>query len=363
MLQGNVEEYAKIRVVGLGGGGTNAVNRMIEAGLIGVEYVAVNTDRQVLDIAAAETKLAIGNDVTRGLGAGGNPEVGEKAARESEKEIVNALDPADMIFLTAGMGGGTGTGAAPVVAEVAKDLGALTVGVVTRPFFLEGPKRKQIADDGIAKLRQVVDTLIIIPNDRLLSLTDRQLTLQEAFAFADTILQQGVQGISELIVIPGLINLDFADVRTVMENAGTAMMGIGVASGDHRAVDAAQAAISSPLLENTVEGATSILMNISAGVDLALSEVDEALKIVNEAAAPGGTVNVVFGVVTDERAGEDVRITIVATGFDEGTPRPPAPEEGAEEEPSETAPGESAQAELPTYDEDDVDIPAFLRRR
>lgn len=364
MLNRNVEEYAKIRVVGLGGGGTNAVNRMIEAGLIGVEYVAVNTDRQALDLSAAETKLAIGENITRGLGAGGDPEIGEKSAKESEKEIVNALDPADMVFLTAGMGGGTGTGAAPVVAEISRELGALTVAVVTKPFFLEGPRRKQIAEEGIAKLRNVVDTLIVIPNDRLLSLTDRQLTLQEAFAFADTILQQGVQGISELIVVPGLINLDFADVRAVMQNAGTAMMGIGLASGEHRAADAAQAAISSPLLERTVEGATNILMNISAGPDLALSEVDEALRIVNEAAAPGGAANVVFGVVTDERAGEEVRITVVATGFDEGVPRREEVKEAeGAQEPPEPAAGEPVQAELPTYDEDDIDIPAFLRRR
>jgi cell division protein FtsZ len=362
MLKGNVEEYAKIRVVGLGGGGVNAVNRMIEAGLIGVEYVAVNTDRQALDLSAAEAKLAIGNNVTRGLGAGGDPTIGERAARESEKDIMNALDPADMVFLTAGMGGGTGTGAAPVVAEISRELGALTVGVVTKPFFLEGPRRKQVAEDGIAKLREVVDTLIVIPNDRLLSLTDRQLTLREAFAFADTILQQGVQGISELIVIPGLINLDFADVRAVMQNAGTAMMGIGVASGDHRAVDAAQAAISSPLLENTMEGARSILMNICAGPDLQLSEVDEALKIVNEAAAPGGTANVIFGVVTDERAGAEVRITVVATGFDQAAP-PQPPEEPPRKEAERPRPAETVQAELPAYDEDDVDIPAFLRRR
>ncbi len=374
MLRPNLEEYAKIRVLGIGGGGTNAVNRMIEAGVIGVEYIAINTDLQVLDISSADKKIQIGADLTRGLGAGGDPEIGRKAAEEGRQDVMLALDGADMVFITAGMGGGTGTGASAVVAQVAHEIGALTVGIVTKPFSVEGPNRAAIAEEGVAELKKQVDTLIVIPNDRLLQLTDRQLTIVEAFAFADTILQQGVQGISEVIVVPGLVNLDFADVRAVMEDAGTALMGIGQASGEHRAADAAKAAIASPLLEQSIEGARKCLVNVTHGPDLLISELDEALKIVAETASGGREEpNIVFGSVLDDKAEGEVRVTVLATGF-EGEPgrrrpvraareeeRPPREreEEDAEAEAEKVVP----QPELPTYDEDDIDIPAFLRRK
>ncbi|MFQ6131747.1 MAG: cell division protein FtsZ [Armatimonadota bacterium] len=366
MLRPNVEEYAKIRVVGIGGGGTNAVNRMIEAGLIGVEYLAMNTDLQVLDLSSADKKIQIGTDLTKGLGAGGDPEIGSQAAEDSRQDIMLALDGADMVFITAGMGGGTGTGASPVVAGIARELGALTVGIVTKPFAVEGPTRMAIAEQGTGSLKQQVDTLIVIPNDRLLALTDKQLSLVEAFSFADTILQQGVQGISEVIVVPGVVNLDFADVRAVMKDAGTALMGIGQASGEHRAGDAAKAAIASPLLEQSIEGARKCLVNITHGPDLLISEFDEACRIVAEqAAGDRGEPDLVIGSVIDDKAEGEVRVTVLATGFDEGRPEAPRarfgePEEEAEEEKEEE---EVAQPELPTYDEDDIDIPAFLRRK
>jgi len=367
MLRPNVEEYAKIRVVGIGGAGTNAVNRMIEAGLIGVEYLALNTDLQVLDLSSADKKIQIGADLTKGLGAGGDPDLGRKAAEDGRQDIMLALDGADMVFITAGMGGGTGTGASPVVAGVARELGALTVGIVTKPFGVEGPTRVAIAEEGAKNLKQQVDTLIVIPNDRLLALTDRQLSLVEAFAFADTILQQGVQGISEVIVVPGLVNLDFADVRAVMKDAGTALMGIGQASGEHRASDAAKAAIASPLLEQSIEGARKCLVNIAHGPDLLISEFDEACRIVAEAAAGDrGEPDLVIGSVIDDKAEGEVRVTVLATGFDEGRPEPPRarfaqPEEKPKEE--EKAEERPSRAQLPTYDEDDIDIPAFLRRK
>jgi cell division protein FtsZ len=382
MLRPNVEEYAKIRVVGIGGGGSNAVDRMIESGLMGVEYFALNTDLQVLDLSAADKKLQIGENLTRGLGTGGNPELGRQAAEESRQDIMMALDGADMVFITAGMGGGTGTGASPVVAEISRELGALTVGVVTKPFLVEGKKRAALAEEGIKRLKANVDTLIVIPNDRLLSLSQRDLTLQEAFAVADTILQQGVKGISEVIVVPGLINLDFADVRAVMANAGSAMMGIGESSGDKRATDAAQAAISSPLLETSIEGARNVLINVTGGPDLTLQEVHEASKIVQEAANVGGVeTDLTLGAVIDDKMQGEVRITVVATGFEPPQPVVEKPAASREREPftmpavepaapEKAAPTEDkdkdkkkASEELPTYDQDDVDIPAFLRRR
>ncbi len=369
MLRPDVGEYAKIRVVGIGGGGSNAVDRMIEAGLMGVEYLTINTDSQVLELSAADKKLQIGESLTRGLGTGGDPEVGREAAEESRQEVLMALDGADMVFLTAGMGGGTGTGATPIIAQISRELDALTVAVVTRPFAVEGRKRAEISEGGIAELKEAVDTLIVIPNDRLLELTDEELTLTQAFALADTILRQGVQGISEVIVVPGLVNVDFADVRTVMKDAGTAMMGIGEASGDQRAPDAARAAIESPLLETGIEGATAVLLNITGGPDMTLSEVHEASKIIQEAAQGEDGADLTLGAVIDEKLEGQVRVTVLATGF-EGTPaarRPPrqVTEGPARETPEEAETGEQKpfEEELPTYDEDDIDIPAFLRRR
>jgi cell division protein FtsZ len=389
MLGANVGEYAKIRVVGIGGGGSNAVDRMIEAGLMGVEYLAMNTDMQVLDLSAADKKLQIGEALTRGLGTGGNPDLGRQAAEESRQDIMMTLDGADMVFITAGMGGGTGTGASPIVAEVSKEMGALTVGVVTKPFAVEGKRRSQLAEEGIQRLKQNVDTLIVIPNDRLLDMSDRDLSLQEAFRLADTVLQQGVRGISEVIVVPGLINLDFADVKAVMVDAGTAMMGIGESDGENRAVDAAQAAIASPMLETDVAGATSVLMNVTGGSDLSLAEVQAAAAIVLEAAGGNDAegVDLTIGAVIDEKMQGQVRITVLATGFDAEAPRRPEPEP---EEPTPAPPASERRADIfreaedneghrreesrdrrkaafsddmPTYDEDDVDIPAFLRRR
>jgi cell division protein FtsZ len=383
MLSSKVEEYAKIRVIGVGGGGSNAVDRMIEAGLMGVEYIAMNTDLQVLDLSAADKKLQIGENLTRGLGTGGNPDLGRQAAEESRQEIMISLDGADMVFITCGMGGGTGTGASPVVAEISREMGALTVGVVTKPFSVEGKRRGSLAEEGIRRLKQSVDTLIVIPNDRLLQLSNRELSLQEAFRLADTVLQQGVRGISEVIVVPGLINLDFNDVRAVMLNAGTAMMGIGESSGDKRAVDAAQAAISSPLLETDIHGATSVLMNVTGGPDLSLAEVQEAAAIVQEAASgSGGDVDLTLGAVIDDKMQGQVRITVLATGFDAEPPtesraraeesapaaqRPEAPriteEEGRKKDDSRERRRAAFTDEMPTYDEDDLDIPAFLRRK
>ncbi len=367
MLRANVDEYAKIRVVGAGGGGSNAVDRMIEAGLMGVEYIAINTDAQVLELSAADEKLQIGENITGGLGTGGNPDIGRQAAEESRQDLLMALDQSDMVFITCGMGGGTGTGASPLIAEISRELGALTVGVVTKPFAVEGHRRAQIAEEGLKRLKEQVDTLIVIPNDRLLQLTDEDLTLQDAFALADTILHHGVRGISEVIVIPGLINLDFADVRAVMKDTGTAMMGIGEASGEDRAAEAAQQAIASPLLETDIQGAQAILLNVTGGSDLSLNEVHQAAQIVQEAAAgDGGQADLTLGAVIDEQMEGQIRLTVLATGFDQ--PRPVRPRRrvtaAEEEEPGATPSRESPfQEELPTYDEDDIDIPAFLRRR
>src|ERR671938_706204 len=306
---------AVIKVVGVGGGGTNAVNRMVDAGLKGVEFIAVNTDAQALQMTDADIKLQIGSELTRGLGAGANPEVGYAAANESRDEIKESLKGADMVFVTAGEGGGTGTGAAPVIAEVAKhEVGALTVGVVTRPFAFEGSQRARQAEDGIQRLREQVDTLIVIPNEKLLGIVERRTSILDAFREADNVLRQGVQGITDLITIPGLINLDFADVRTIMADAGSALMGIGEASGENRAVEAAKNAISSPLLEQSVEGATGILLNITGGSDLGLFEVNEAAEIIQGAADQNS--NIIFGAVVDDTMGDGVRVTVIATGFE-----------------------------------------------
>lgn len=311
----DVHQLAKIKVIGVGGGGSNAVNRMIEHGVRGVDFVAVNTDAQALNLSLAETKLQIGTKLTRGLGAGANPDIGKKAAEESKEQISEALNGADMVFVTAGMGGGTGTGAAPIIAEVAKEVGALTVGVVTKPFTFEGRKRSNQAEDGIAVFKEKVDTLIVIPNDRLLEIVDKNTPMLEAFREADNVLRQGVQGISDLIAVPGLINLDFADVKTIMTEKGTALMGIGIATGENRASEAARKAISSPLLETSIEGAKGVLMNISGGANLSLYEVNEAADIVSTSSDQD--VNMIFGSVINEDLKEEIVVTVIATGFDE----------------------------------------------
>jgi cell division protein FtsZ len=312
-LERDLRRYAAIKVVGVGGGGSNAVNRMITAGLRGVEFIAINTDAQALALSNADRKLHIGGKVTRGLGAGGDPEVGRQAAEESHEDLVEALEGADMVFVTAGMGGGTGTGGAPIVAQIGRELGALTIGVVTRPFGFEGRRRATAAEEGVRNLRQRVNTVITIPNDRLLQVVDKTATVVEAFRVADDVLRQGVQGIADLITVPGLINLDFADVRTIMAEAGSALIGIGVGSGEGRASAAAQAAISSPLLETSMDGARGVLMNITGGLDLGIHEVNEAAAVVQKAADP--EANIIFGAVIDERLDGEVRITVIATGF------------------------------------------------
>jgi len=354
---------AVIRVVGVGGGGTNAVNRMVDAGLRGVEFIAANTDAQALQMCDADIKLNIGHDLTKGLGAGANPDVGFGAAAESRDDIKEALKGADMVFVTAGEGGGTGTGAAPVIAEIAKnEIGALTVGVVTRPFDFEGTQRQRQAEDGIQRLRDVVDTLIVIPNEKLLAIVERRTTILDAFREADNVLRQGVQGITDLITIPGLINLDFADVRTIMSDAGSALMGIGTANGENRAADAAKHAISSPLLEQSVEGATGILLNITGGSELGLFEVNEAAEIVQGAA--DANANIIFGSVIDEEMADDVRVTVIATGFDggRGRPRGIVREEPRPASPRDRSPrvGERERKSLEIPD-DEIDIPPFLR--
>jgi cell division protein FtsZ len=309
---------AVIKVIGVGGGGVNAINRMIEVGLKGVEFIAINTDAQALLMSDADVKLDVGRELTRGLGAGANPAVGRKAAEDHREEIEEVLKGADMVFVTAGEGGGTGTGGAPVVANIARTLGALTIGVVTRPFTFEGRRRANQAEDGIAELREEVDTLIVIPNDRLLSISDRQVSVLDAFKSADQVLLSGVQGITDLITTPGLINLDFADVKSVMSEAGSALMGIGSARGDDRAVAAAEMAISSPLLEASIDGARGVLLSISGGSDLGLFEINEAAQLVSEAAHP--EANIIFGAVIDDALGDEVRVTVIAAGFDGGQP-------------------------------------------
>ena len=311
-----LDQFAKIKVVGVGGGGNNAVDRMISLGLEGVEFIAVNTDAQALMKALAPKRMQIGEKLTRGLGAGARPEIGEKAAMESREDIINALRGSDMVFITAGMGGGTGTGAAPVVAECAREIGALTVGVVTRPFTFEGPKRKKNADIGIENLKRNVDTIITIPNDRLLQVVDKKTPMTQAFTIADDILRQGVKGISDLIAVPGLVNLDFADVKSIMSNAGSALMGIGEASGENATVDAVKAAIDSPLLETSLQGARGVLLNIMGATDsLSMMEVNEASTTVQEAAHPDAEI--IWGVSVDESLGDKVSVTVIATRFDE----------------------------------------------
>ena len=312
------ENYAQIRVVGVGGGGSNAVNRMIAEGLRGVEFIAVNTDAQALMLTQAPKRVRIGDKLTRGLGAGGNPETGEKAAEESSDDLYEVLKGSDMVFITSGMGGGTGTGASPIVARVAKEVGALTIGVVTRPFTFEGGKRSKAAESGIAKLKDQVDTLIVIPNDRLLEIVDKRASLQQAFRVADDVLRQGIQGISELITVPGLINLDFADVKTIMSEGGAALMAIGTAAGENRAVEAAQQAISSKLLDVTIDGARGILFNVTGGPSMTLFEVNQAAEIIKSTAHPD--VNLIFGAVVDENMKDELRITVIATGFDQPAP-------------------------------------------
>nr|WP_236023232.1 cell division protein FtsZ [Dictyobacter formicarum] len=313
-----LEGFAQIRVIGVGGGGSNAVNRMIQANMTGIEFIAINTDAQALLLTEAPHRIRIGDKLTRGLGAGGNPSVGMKAAEENAEDIYEALKGSDMVFITAGMGGGTGTGASPVVAQIAREVGALTVGVVTRPFTFEGKKRLLSAEEGINNLKQHVDTLITVPNDRLLQVADKRTPLAEAFRLADDVLRQGIQGISDLITVPGLINLDFADVKTIMSAAGSALMAIGEASGESRAIDAAQIAISSPLLDIDISGARGVLFNITGGLDMTLFEVNEAADIISQAAHP--EANIIFGAVQDPNYDGKVKITVIATGFDQLPP-------------------------------------------
>ncbi|MFP5502363.1 MAG: cell division protein FtsZ [Candidatus Sericytochromatia bacterium] len=373
-----LNNIADIKVIGVGGGGSNAVNRMIEGGLTGVEFWAINTDSQALALSQAEHRLQVGQKLTRGLGAGGNPSIGQKAAEESRDDLIAALDGADMVFITAGMGGGTGTGAAAVVAEVAKEIGALTVGVVTRPFTFEGRRRALQAEAGIAAIREKVDTLIIIPNDKLLQVVDKRTSMQEAFHIADDVLRQGVQGISDIITIAGLINVDFADVKSVMTTAGSALMGIGSASGEGRAVEAARMAISSPLLEASINGACGVIFNVTGGSDLTLHEVNDAAEVIYDAV--DSEANIIFGAVVDEKLQGEVRITVIATGFDQAkvtgtsaaistsTVKP------AVEKAAPAAPQSPANAPVPTPvtpaagrppaaspEEGGPDIPEFLR--
>jgi cell division protein FtsZ len=370
----NIDQLATIKVIGVGGGGNNAVNRMIEHGVQGVDFIAVNTDAQALNLSKAEIKMQIGGKLTRGLGAGANPEVGKKAAEESKEQIEEALRGADMVFVTAGMGGGTGTGAAPVIAQIARDLGALTVGVVTRPFSFEGKKRSSQAAGGIAALKEAVDTLIVIPNDRLLEIVDKSTPMLEAFREADNVLRQGVQGISDLIATPGLINLDFADVKTIMANKGSALMGIGIAAGENRAAEAAKKAISSPLLETSLDGAQGVLMNITGGTNLSLYEVQEAADIV--ASASDQEVNMIFGSVINENLKDEIIVTVIATGFNEEVIIPKQTRTGSgfgqpksninivKREPKrEEVHQETHRNPSPTQQEDTLDIPTFLRNR
>jgi cell division protein FtsZ len=367
-----VESFANIKVVGVGGGGCNAVDRMIEEGLQGVEFIAVNTDAQALMLSKAPTRVRIGDKLTRGLGSGGNPETGKKAAEESAEEMYDVLRGADMVFITGGMGGGTGTGACPTVAQISREVGALTIGVVTRPFTFEGSRRIQAAEGGISELKEQADTLIVIPNDRLLQIVDKRANLHEAFNIADDVLRQGVQGISELITVPGLINLDFADVRTIMSEGGAALMAVGNAKGDERAREAAEKAISSELLDITIDGARGILFNVTGGPDLTLFEVNQAAAIIKETAHPD--VNLIFGAVIDPSLGDELRITVIATGFErtgiprrliEKTTKPRINDSERIPEHSEVAasPGKASDFQPRTFNTEDLDIPTFLRNR
>jgi cell division protein FtsZ len=362
---GRLDIKANIKVIGVGGAGSNAVNRMIAAGLNGVEFWSCNTDAQALDLAAAKNRLQIGGKLTRGLGAGGNPSVGQKAAEESREEIAAALQGADMVFIAAGMGGGTGTGAAPIVAEVAKEMGALTVGVVSRPFLFEGKRRSIQAESGIGEIKSRVDTLIVIPNQRLLEVVDHRASMQEAFVEADKVLMQGVQGISDIITVPGLINVDFADVKAVMQTAGSALMGVGRATGEGRAVEAAKNAINSPLLETTIDGASGVIFSVTGGPDLTLHEVQEAANVIYEAVSDDA--NIIFGAVLDDRLHGEVLITVIATGFDmvaQSQQRSPRTATTASPS-SPAAPSRPAPqtSEIRKIASDILDIPEFLKQR
>ncbi|WP_338787166.1 cell division protein FtsZ [Metabacillus sp. FJAT-53654] len=371
----NIDQFATIKVIGVGGGGNNAVNRMIEDGVEGVEFIAVNTDAQALNQSKAEIKMQIGAALTRGLGAGANPEIGKRAVEESKQQIEEVLKGADMVFVTAGMGGGTGTGAAPAVAEISRNLGALTIGVVTRPFKFEGSKRAANATKGINEMKESVDTLIIIPNDRLLEIVDKKTHILDAFREADSVLRQGVQGISDLIAIPGLINLDFADVKTVMSQKGTALMGIGIASGENRAADAAQKAINSPLLETSINGAKGVIMNITGGRNLSLFEVQEAADMVSSASHDD--LNMIFGSVINDNLKDEIIVTVIATGFTaKDSSIVQTPEEPSTEATSNRYPKEQhiqpekiePRGSIPFYErnlepEESLDTPAFFRKR
>ncbi len=378
----NTEAFARIKVIGVGGGGQNAVNRMMEEGIQGVEFIAANTDAQALTLSRAPIRVRLGDKLTRGLGAGGDPEIGRKAAEESSDELYSVLKGADMVFVTAGMGGGTGTGAAPIVAQVAKECGALTIGVVTRPFTFEGGRRSQSAEAGVAKMKEHAHTLISIPNDRLLQLADKKSSLQDAFRMADEVLHQGIQGISELITIPGLINLDFADVRAIMSEGGAALMAVGRGSGDDRAKIAAEQAISSKLLDITIDGARGVLFNVTGGPNMTLFEVNQAAAIIRETAHPD--VNMIFGAVIDPEMGDEIRCTVIATGFERaGVPRRGLERPAARNEKPISAantlfarPTESINANVetrsldaksapqqPSINSDDLDVPTFLRNR
>ena len=368
-----VENFARIKVLGVGGGGGNAVNRMIEEGLQGVEFISVNTDAQALMLSKASNRVRIGDKLTKGLGSGGDATIGGKAADESSDDLYEVIDGSDMVFITAGMGGGTGTGGAPVIARIARETGALTIGVVTKPFTFEGTRRRQTAEEGIESLKEHVDTLIVIPNDRLLEIVDKRASIQQAFRMADDVLRQGIQGISELITVPGLINLDFADVRSIMSEGGAALMAVGRGSGETRAADAAHQAISSQLLDVTIDGARGILFNVTGGSDLSLFEVNEAAEIIRETAHP--EANIIFGAVIDETLTDEVRITVVATGFDlASAPAPrlqvaesrrpkaverPAPRPAPQKQPSRP----QVEMQVPQFvGDDELDIPPFLRR-
>jgi cell division protein FtsZ len=367
-----VESFANIKVVGVGGGGCNAIDRMIEEGLQGVDFIAVNTDAQALMLSKAPIRVRIGDKLTRGLGSGGNPETGKKAAEESAEEMYDVLRGADMVFITGGMGGGTGTGACPIVAQIAREVGALTIGVVTRPFTFEGSRRIQSAEGGITELKEQADTLIVIPNDRLLQIVDKRANLHDAFNIADDVLRQGVQGISELITVPGLINLDFADVRTIMSEGGAALMAVGHAKGEERAREAAEKAISSELLDITIDGAHGILFNVTGGPELTLFEVNQAAAIIKETAHPD--VNLIFGAVIDPAMGDELRITVIATGFERtGIPRrllerTSMPRENETAHIPETSDvlahsGKPSDFQPRTFNTEDLDIPTFLRNR
>src|SRR2546426_182610 len=372
-LRSDIENFALIKVVGVGGGGSNAVNRMIRAELMGVEFISVNTDAQALLLSDAPHKIRIGDKITKGLGAGADPGIGRKSAEDDSEKLYEALKEADMIFVTAGMGGGTGTGAAPVLAEIAKDIGALTVAVVTKPFSFEGSKRRLLAEQGINDLVDKVDTLIVIPNDRLLQVVEKRTSMVDAFRIVDDVLRQGVQGISDLITVPGLINLDFADVKTIMTSAGSALMGIGTGSGETRAAEAARQAITSPLLEQSIDGARGVLFTITGGPDLTLFEVNEAAEIIHAAADP--EANIIFRAVIDERMGADVKINVIPPGFDQTRPRRQLDQPlyrktvAPQSERAPVAVGSTSTVpaaktdESKKFDPDDLEVPSFLRRR